>query len=147
MHQAKHIANHCFERDQCVTQWPILLYRALEHISGNTFSPTRHINDSRRSSISVGSDVLLLLWAWPPTWRGEEMDNESRTKSNLERWHYQDYPFERAITWREMYSPMWERGACSKQQQSTTDWFTLLDNTHFSHNSHHGVPYTWKYKP
>ena len=28
-----------------------------------TFSPTRHINDSRRSSISVGSDVRLLLWA------------------------------------------------------------------------------------
>lgn len=32
----------------------------------STFSPTRHIRDSRRSSISMGSDVLLLLWAWPP---------------------------------------------------------------------------------
>lgn len=31
-----------------------------------TFSPTLHIKDSRLSSISVGSEVLLLLWSWPP---------------------------------------------------------------------------------
>lgn len=31
-----------------------------------TFSPTLHINDSKRPSISSGSDVLLLLWGCPP---------------------------------------------------------------------------------